>query len=369
MNVITSEIRIAFFIGFFGGGGIERMTARLAQALVKLGIRVDLITSPESPHLWQMPPETRIIDLKAPNLYMCLPALVHYLRKEKPNVLMSADHYQNEVALMGKIIAQVPTRVIVSERNQLSKTARNANNLKGKLAPLTSRLLYPHADEIIAVSQGVAIDLAKTAHIPLSSIQTIYNPVISPELLESAKEPLKHEWFTSNEIPIILGVGKLETQKDFPNLIRAFAKVRQVQPARLVILGWGKDRPHLELLIQKLGLQNDVDLLGYVKNPYAYMVRSSVFVLSSAWEGLGNVIIEALALGIPVVSTDCESGPSEILANGKYGYLTPVGDSEALADSILQVLAGNSKQVDINWLQQFNVDIATQRYIQVFGIS
>jgi glycosyltransferase involved in cell wall biosynthesis len=364
-----TNYHVAFFIGFFGGGGIERMTARLSHSLVKLGIKVDLVTSQESPHLWQMPPEARIIDLQAPTLYMSLPGLIRYLKQEKPDVLMSADHYQNEIALMAKIISRVNTRVVVSERNRLSKTVHNATTLKARLAPLFAHFLYPYADKIIAVSQGVAKDLANTAKLPLSSIQTIYNPVISPEILESAKQPIEHKWFASDEIPIILGVGKLEAQKDFSTLIKAFAKVRQHREALLVILGWGPDRPQLELLIQKLNLQDDIDLPGYSQNPYAYMARSSVFALSSAWEGLANVLIEAMALGIPVVSTNCESGPSEVLANGKYGYLTPVGDSEALAESILQVLEGHPKKVDADWLEQFSVNTATHEYLNVLGYA
>jgi glycosyltransferase involved in cell wall biosynthesis len=367
-----SEIspRVAFFIGSFGGGGIERITARLAHNFVKLGVKIDLILNRvESPHLWRMPTETRVIDLKAPNLYMSLPGLVRYIKQERPSALLAADHYLNEIALLAKRISGTALRVVVAEHNQLSKTARNATTLKGRLAPMCARLLYPWADGIVAVSQGVAKDLASSAAIPLDSIQTIYNPVINPEMLTNAKEPVTHPWFNSGEIPVILGVGKLEQQKDFPNLIHAFAKVRQVRLARLVILGWGPDRPELESLIQTLGLQDDVDLPGYVQNPYAYMARSSVFVLSSAWEGLPTVLIEAMALGTPVVSTDCESGPSEILANGEYGYLTPVGDSEALADSILKVLSGHLKSVAPNWLDQFGLEVSTQRYLNILGIT
>jgi glycosyltransferase involved in cell wall biosynthesis len=361
--------RVAFFIGSFGGGGIERISANLAHGFVDLGIQIDLLTSPESPHIWRMPTTTRIVDLKAPTLYLSLPGLIRYLRQERPDVLLAADHYQNEIALMAKLIAGVPTRVVVSEHNQLSKTAQNATKLKGKLAPLFTRCLYPWADGIVAVSQGVANDLADTANIPISRIQTIYNPVISPEMLNSAKEPLEHEWFAPGAPPVILGVGKLESQKDFPNLIRAFAKVRQSQLARLMILGWGPDRPQLEALIKELGLEADVKLPGYMQNPYAYLARSKVFVLSSAWEGLPTVLIEAMALGIPVVSTDCESGPSEILADGKYGYLTPVGDSEALADAILQVLSGQLKSLDSSWLAQFDVETATHKYLNILGFT
>jgi glycosyltransferase involved in cell wall biosynthesis len=364
--------RVAFFLGSFGGGGIERIMAHLAHNFVKLGVNIDLILNRDDPtHLWRMPAATRVINLKAPNLYSSIPGLVRYIQQERPDALLATDHYLNEVALLSKRLSGVPLRVVVAEHNQLSKTARNTTELKRRLAPLFTRYLYPWADGIVAVSHGVARDLSATAGIPLHRIQTIYNPVIEPAMLASAKESPEHPWFTteSGSIPTILGVGKLEPQKDFPNLIRAFAKVRQHQQARLVILGWGPDLPQLKALVQELGLDADVDFPGYVQNPYAYMARSSVFVLSSAWEGLPTVAIEAMALGTPVVSTDCQSGPAEILADGKYGYLTPVGDSEALAEAILQVLAGNQKQIDPDWLNQFGLESATSKYLDILGIS
>lgn len=360
--------RVAFLTGAFGGGGIERVTARLAHSFVNLGIDIDLISNADSPHLWRMPSETRIIDMKARRLSMNLPEVVRYLRQESPSALLATDHYLNELGLVARFIAGVKTRVVVAEHNQLSKTVQNATRLKHRLTPISARVLYPWADGIVAVSKGVAKDLAQTANLPLEDIQTIYNPVTSPEMFAQSKEPIDHPWFKSQEIPVILGVGKLEAQKDFPNLIRAFSKVRQVKEARLVILGWGPDRPQLETLIKELGLQSDVDLLGYVQNPYAYMARSTVFVLSSAWEGLPTVLIEAMALGIPVVSTDCESGPSEILSNGQYGHLVAVGDSDALSNAILEVLSGHLKPIELSWLDQFGLKMATQKYLNVLGI-
>ena len=362
--------RVAFFIGCFGGGGIERITAHLAHSFVKLGLKLDLVLNRgDSTHLWLMPSETRIIDLKTPNLYASLPGLVRYLRQERPSVLLAADHYLNEIALLAKRIAGVQTRVVVAEHNQLSRTSRNATKLKSRLAPTFARFLYPWADGIVAVSHGVAKDLAQAASLPLERIQTVYNPVITPEMLANAKEPIDHPWFAPGALPVILGVGKLEAQKDFPNLIHAFAKVRRSLSARLMILGWGPDRPQLEALIEQLGLQESVVLPGYVQNPYPYMARASVFALSSAWEGLPTVLIEAMALGTPVVSTNCESGPFEILADGQYGDLTPVGDSEALAKSILRVLSGNANSVSSEWLDQFGLERATQGYLEVLGIA
>src|SRR5262249_37227290 len=150
--------------------------------------------------------------------------------------------------------------------------------------------------------------------------------------------PLSHPWFAPGSLPVILGVGRLTWQKDFPTLIKAFALVRSRQPARLLILGEGEKRLELETIVKELGLAADVCLPGYVDNPFAYMHRCSAFVLSSASEGLPNSLIEAMACGAPVISTDCASGTAEILENGRYGPLVPVGDVEAMATAISATL-------------------------------
>ena len=368
--MLEATPRIAIFIGSFGGGGVERVIAHLAQGFIQRGLKVDLVVDKlEESHLWRLPPDVRIVNLKAPRLYMSLPNLVRYLRREQPVALLSASHYMNEVALLAKLLSRVSVRVVVSEHNHLSQTVQNAVRLKDRLTPFFARYLYPLADGILAVSQGVAEDLARMTGLSLERIKVIYNPVVTPKLLESVKQPVDHPWFAPGEPPVILGVGKLEKQKDFPNLIRAFAQVRQVRPARLMILGWGPDRPELEALVQELNLEDDVVLAGYVENPYAYMAKAAVFVLSSAWEGLPTVLIEAMAVGIPVVSTDCKSGPSEILDNGKYGELTPVGDNQVLAEAILRALSGESKPIVADWLDQFKLEAATQKYLDILGVA
>ena len=281
--------------------------------------------------------------------------------------MLSALHYPCEIALLAKRIARVSTKIVVSEHNHLSLEAKRIPQLSVRLSPLAARLLYPLADGIVSVSQGVKEDLVKVTNLPKKRIDLIYNPVITPELFVKAREKVNHPWFQPEEPPVILAVGRLHQQKDYPTLLRAFVRVRQIRPCRFVILGEGPEKDNLNNLINELGIQKDVRMLGFVDNPYAYMVSSRVFVLSSAWEGFGKVVAEALAVGTPVVSANCDSGPAEILKNGKYGELIPVGDTKAMAEAILTVLAGNTKQVDTDWLNQFKLENCTKKYLQVLG--
>jgi glycosyltransferase involved in cell wall biosynthesis len=227
--------------------------------------------------------------------------------------------------------------------------------------------MYPHADAVIAVSDGVAEAIMRLTGLPREHITTIYNPVVDAALIERTREAIDHPWFASGEPPVILSVGRFRMQKDFPTLIRAFARVRSTRPARLMILGDGTRRRALEALVERLGLGSDVALPGYAENPLPWMRRASVFVLSSAWEGLPGVLIEALAAGCPVVSTDCPSGPSEILDRGAYGPLVPSRDPDALAQAILAVLESPPDRDRLRRrAAMFSVDAAAEKYMAVF---
>lgn len=368
-----SETRpdIAIHLHCFFNGGIEQVTINLIRSFIDRGLKVDLVLNfPGLLFLWKTPPELRVIDLKAQPIYKRLSNLVRYLRQEQPKALLSANHYANEVALLAKRVSGVSTKVVVIEQTTLSREAKNTSRLRFRhWAPLAARLVYPSADSIITVSQGVTEDLVNITGLPKSRFQIIYNPVVTPEQLKKAKEPVAHPWFAPGELPVVIGAGRLEKQKNFPNLITAFAKVRQVRPARLVIFGDGSLRSQLQELIHELGLDNDVEMPGFVENIDAYLSKSAVFVLSSDWEGLPTILIQALAVGTPVVSTDCPSGPSEILDNGKYGELVRVNDSEALAEKILNVLSGKSKLVDSAWLSQFTLENVCSKYLDLLNLT
>jgi glycosyltransferase involved in cell wall biosynthesis len=364
-----TDTRVAFYLRLLYGGGAERAMVNLANHMAKQGLKVDFVLNKkDGPYLSFVSPEVRIVDLQAPQMLGVIPKLARYLRHERPVALVSALHFTNEVAIWAKYLSGTSTRVVVSEHNHLSLHAQHPTGKRDRFAPLLAKLFYPWADSIVAVSQGVAKDLATTTGLPQQRIQTIHNPIIRPELFEKAKEPADHPWFNPGEPPVILGVGRLVEQKDFPTLIRAFAIVRQAQPARLVILGSGKEREKLNALVKELAIENDVAFLGFAQNPYAYMAKASVFVLSSIEEGLPTVLIEAMAVGTPVVSTNCESGPDQILDNGKYGELVPVGDPDAIAMAILKILSGNAKTVPPAWLEQYTLETVTQQYLDIFGI-
>jgi glycosyltransferase involved in cell wall biosynthesis len=211
----------------------------------------------------------------------------------------------------------------------------------------------------------VVEDTLAITGMPPDRVVAIRNPVITPELAEQARETVDYPWF-NEDIPIIVGAGRLTPEKDFPTLIRAFGRVRQDRHCRLMILGEGPLQTELESLIAELGLAASVSLPGFCPNPFAYMNRASLFVMSSAWEGSGNVLVEALALGIPSVSTDCPYGPRETLADGKYGPLVRVGDHEALASAMLQTL---DNPLPSDFLRQavteFTIEYSAQRYLDV----
>jgi len=290
------------------------------------------------------------------------------LRRERPRYLLAANTYANVIAVLAKKLARVQTRTVISEHIILSISIHNSENVRGKYLPLLAKRIYPWADEIVAVSEGVADDLADTLGLSRNRIQVIYNPVVTPEFFEKTREVLEHPWFQPGEPPVILGVGRLTKQKDFPTLIRAFALVRKRHPCRLVILGEGEERFKLEALISELGISENVDMPGFVDNPYKYMAHAAVFALSSIWEGLPTVLIEALACGTRIISTDCPpSSPRKILGEGRYGTLVPVGDIDALANALLGTLTKEhnvSTTPPAAWLP-FTLEAVLPSYINV----
>jgi glycosyltransferase involved in cell wall biosynthesis len=354
--------RIAFFLPSVRGGGAQRVIVNLIQGIVRRGEPVDLaLAMADGVFLDHLPPEVRVVDLGGRRLLGGFLPLARYLRRERPRVLISSMSHANLLALWAARLAGGATPVMVTVHNTMSESAGAGWGLEQRLL----RTFYPWADWIVAVSRGAADDLARTTGLPRERVEVIYNPVITPAILAQAGRAPDHPWYGPGQPPVVLGVGRLTRQKDFFTLVRAFAELRRRRPARLIILGEGEDRPGLEALIAELGVGGDVALPGFRDDAPAYMARSALFVLSSAWEGLPTVLIEAMAAGTAVVSTDCPSGPREILQGGRLGALVPVGDAPALAGAMERALDAGGAKLPPDALREFTLDAAVDHYLRL----
>lgn len=358
--------RFAIFTADMGGGGAERAMMKLASGMADRGFGVDLVLRrAEGHYLDEVSDRVRVVDLDAGRVLTSLPALVRYLRRERPAAMLTSLNHVNIVALWARRIARVDTRLVVNEQNTVSLETANSPRRRHRLVPKLARRFYPWADDVIAVSEGAADDLIRAIGLGDDRVKVVPNPIVTAELRSMASEPAADPWFEDGGDPVALAVGRFTVQKDFPTLIRAIAIARRRRPVRLLILGDGPERPALEALIAELGLDDAVRLPGWVINPYPSMARADVFVLSSRWEGLPSVLIEALFCGAPIVSTDCPSGPMEILEGGKHGLLVPVGDAERLAGGIVDAIDGGVPRPAPESWRRYEEDAVVDRYLDV----
>jgi glycosyltransferase involved in cell wall biosynthesis len=333
-------VRVAFFLPRLGDGGVFRSTLPLAAEFVRHGHAVDLLTvRGNATALEALPEGVRRVELGGGRTLTAVPRLARYLRRERPGALISAQHYANVAALLAARVALTGTRVVVTER---SATPGRDGGVKGRAIEWLMRRTYRWAHAVVANSEDGASALAAFLGWRPGRVHVIHNPTYDQGLRAAAATaragPAPHPWLGEGEPPVVMAVGRLVEEKDYPTLLRAFALVRAATPARLLILGEGPERPALEALIRQLGTGEHVALLGHVADPYPYLARAALLALSSRSEGLPNVVIEAQALGVPVVSTDCPTGPRELLIDGRAGVLVPVGDAGALAEGVRALL-------------------------------
>ena len=358
---------IAFLMPALRGGGVQRQYINLAREFLRRGLAVDMIVL-ETDSAYTDLPAWNLVDLGTRRISASLPALNRVLRQLRPDALISAQTPLNALALISSAMIGRPLRVMVTEHNHLTTASQNTTRLGDRLRPLMVRWLYPRADQIVSVSEGVADDLAHAGGIPRERIQVIYNSLDLDDIQRKAAEAVDHPWFKQKDIPMILAVGRMYKQKDYPVLLNAFAKLRSRREARLLILGEGEERPALQEQVARLGLTRDVDMPGFAPNPFAYMARADLLALASEWEGFAIVLTEALACGTPVVSTDCPSGPREILADGKFGRLVPVGDAGALAAAMESTLdAPPPREILIQRARDFSVERVADEYLKALG--
>lgn len=335
---------LAIFHTHLDIGGISRTLVNLMVELDDRGYDIDLLlTSAEGEFLSQVPDGVNTMEIDrstAPGIgiFASIPSVVRYLRDARPDTLLAAKPHSNLVAITARQLARVPTRVVVNRNSMTSHQLEYLDNRKHVLTVQLSKYLYPYADAIVAASQGVEDDVSETLGVSKELFSVVHNPIVTPEMLEKSKEPADHPWFDDDAPPVVLSAGRLHPQKNYASLVRAFARVRAEEDARLVILGKGQTMPKLRSLVEELGLEEDVALPGSTSNPYPYMRQASVLAVSSLTEALPSTLIEAMACGCPVVSTRCSSGPVEILRDGEFGELVPVNDPDALAAAIVATL-------------------------------
>lgn len=362
----TKNEKVAVFIQSLKGGGAERSTVNLVNALAREGISVDLLVADiEGVFTGQVSKRVNLVKIEkigfwkavfsisirnlfylfllfltpgSPKPLRAIPAIADYLKQSKPSVLMSVLAYGNVASVVAADRVGLTTRVVIGQRNYLSKEYERRAGWRRTLVKPALGYFYRKASVIVSVAKAAATDLCETLAIPEDRVVTIYNAVANAELHEQSREAMDHPWFNHKDRPVILAAGKLKPQKDFVTLLHAFQNVRREMDARLVILGDGPELGKLKQLAADLNVQDDVSFEGFVVNPFKFMRNADLFVLSSAFEGLPGVLIQALACGCPVVSTDCPSGPHEILEAGDYGDLVEVGNPDALATAIIHNL-------------------------------
>jgi len=344
MDQVYKKQKIAFYLPSLHLGGGEKAMLDIARFLSESGVKVFLLAPDlKGPYADLIGPGIEIVPLGNQKLSHAVGAIASYLRKEKPDTLFSTSEHAHIVSFFARMCARTKTRLVFRIGIPFSVLFKQYDNWRDRIfMPLLGRFIYSRADMIIAVASGVADDIAQVFHLDRTKIAVIHTPKDIEAIQKMAKEDPVHPWLKEKRTPVILSIGRLSVQKDFATLLHAFARTRKEKEVKLVILGNdGGELKHLKILAKDLGIENDVDFLGFVKNPYALLARADLFVLTSRWEGLPNALVEALVCGTPSIATDCIGGGSRDILDpkggevkgvteGEYGILVPTGDVKSL---------------------------------------
>ncbi|QSG11341.1 Glycosyltransferase [Halapricum desulfuricans] len=354
--------QIAIYLPELTPGGAQRVTVDLANGLAERGHRVELVVSYPGGQLRpEVTDSVEIVDLSTPivpglGIVASVPSLVRYLRRTRPLILFSAMTYANVVATVATRLSRSGTPIVIVEHTTIGMEIGGKRNVTTRLA----RWVYPMADRAIAVSEGVAASIRERTGLGAERVVVLPNPVPVDDIRERAEGGVVVPWLDDPDLAVVLWVGRFAPEKDLPTLLGAFDRLHERRPdTRLVLAGTGPEYERIEGLVAERGLSSVAALPGYV-DPAPYMARAEAFALSSIYEGLPTVLVEALACGCPVVATDCPSGPREILADGEYGRLVPVGDDEALATALEATL---DEQTDPDRLRARSDDFASDRVL------
>ena len=361
-------MRTALTLPSLAGGGAQRIFVDLARGLLDRSFDVDVVVVRDEGELRDsVPPGAEVVVLGGGRVSGAVPELARYLRTRRPDVVVPAIFHMSLCTLLAARVVRPRVPVVVTHHNQLTLYARHGAHAKDRVVPWLVRAGYPFADRVVAVSEGVADDLASVTRLRRSAIDVVYNPVDADRVRAAAQAPVEHPWLAGKTHPVLVAAGRLTTQKDFATLLRAVALLDV--DVRLVVLGAGELRPELERLARHLGVADRVDFPGFAPNPYPSYRAADAFVLSSRWEGLPTVLVEALVLGVPVVATDCPSGPAEILAGGRWGRLVPPGDPAAMAEAIRATLAAGASPADPLAWERFRLDVVSTRWAELLAAA
>ena len=339
MHNVSSK-RICMSFGCLSSGGIGIVMLNLASAFIEYGAEVDFLFT-QTDHAGReskIPAAVNIYNVASRTRH-ALPKVISYLKKRKPDLIIAARHNVSILMLLARRFAcrDSNSRIICTFHTNRTQTLQDVG-WQGRLYDLIAMKLYRWADELVAVSSGVAREIEASLAVSHGSVKVIYNPIWTEDMLQKALSSTGEDWLEHKGLPVLISAGRLTAQKNFMLLLKAFEEVNEAVPSRLIILGEGEQREQLQNFVFQRDLSDCVKMPGHVANPLAYFSRANLFVLTSAWEGFGNVLVEAMACGLPIVSTDCPYGPSEILASGQYGELVPVGDQAGLVAAIKRVL-------------------------------
>jgi glycosyltransferase involved in cell wall biosynthesis len=366
----TNPRKIALFAATSGHSGVETVIKNLVQGFSDLGYEVDLLTiRKHGPYLSDCPKNCRIIQFPTSHAYSSLPSLVRYLRKQRPVALLTDKEKVNLTAIWARALAGTQTRLAVRIGTTVSRDLQSRGWLERRTRRVSLRHFHNLADTVITPSEGAAKDLHQFGVHPQRT-RAIPSPIISSTMHRLAEEKDAHPCLLQKQNPVVLGVGELSKRKNFSYLLQGFATLRRNMPCRLLILGDGKQRESLRDEARAMEIEEDVILPGYVANPYKHMRLADVFVLASRYEGSPVVLAEALGLGLPVVSTDCPSGPREILQNGTYGELVPLDAPEELADALYRCLQWPpDPQKQRRGAEPFSVEQSIPKYLEAMGLT
>ncbi|HZP29480.1 MAG TPA: glycosyltransferase [Acidimicrobiia bacterium] len=362
----TGRRRIALFLPDLPVGGVERVFANLAGGLRGHDAEVELVVGDASgPARALFPDAMPVADLHVSRSLRAVPGLVRHLRRSRPDALISAKDHTNVVAVAAAALSRTHVPVIVTVHAPLSEAWRAPERRTGRAVPALALRAYRRAAAVVAVSEGIAAELRRQPRLRNARVEVVPNPVVDEQLLGARGQVPDHPWFRERTLPVVVAVGRLEAQKDFSTLLHAIARLRARRPVRTVVVGDGSERGTLEALARDLGLDADVAFTGARDDATSFLAASDVVVLSSRYEGMPTVLVEALALGCRVVATDCPTGPRELLADGAYGRLVPVGDAAALADAVDGALADPRPALPPGHLAPFTPAVAAGRYLAI----